>query len=61
MTLSPSGFSKKELKNSYYTLSKRYHPDKDSSQEARIIYNKVLKANEILSSPSKKIFYDLFG
>ena len=34
MGVSPKGFTQSELKKSYYTLSKLYHPDKNPDPEA---------------------------
>ena len=34
MGVSPRGFTQGQLKKSYYTLSKMYHPDKNPELEA---------------------------
>ena len=34
MGVSPRGFTPSELKKSYYSLSKMYHPDKNPEPEA---------------------------
>jgi DnaJ-class molecular chaperone len=42
MGVSPrAGFSQSQLKKSYYTLSKQYHPDKNPSPEAHEMFQKV--------------------
>mmetsp|Transcript_17281 Transcript_17281/g.16489 ORF Transcript_17281/g.16489 Transcript_17281/m.16489 type:complete len:159 (+) Transcript_17281:198-674(+) len=60
MDLSPSGFTKSELKRRYFDLSKLYHPDKNSSEEAAVMFLKVVQANEILGQAEKKMMYDLY-
>ena len=41
MELSPKGYTHGQLKKSYYTLSKQYHPDKNPSPEAAEMFQKV--------------------
>ena len=60
MGLSPRGFSPSQLKKSYYTLSKQYHPDKNSDPEANEMFQKVKTAYEILQSAEKRMAYDVF-
>lgn len=42
MGVSPTeGFSKADLKRSYYALSKQYHPDKNPEPEAAAMFIQV--------------------
>eukprot|EP00756_Hemistasia_phaeocysticola_P013679 Hpha_TRINITY_DN15295_c3_g10::TRINITY_DN15295_c3_g10_i1::g.68470::m.68470/K09540/SEC63, DNAJC23; translocation protein SEC63 len=42
-----------KVKKAYRQLSMKYHPDKDASDEARIIYKKVRRAYKALTNPEK--------
>lgn len=51
-----------EIKKSYRTLSKKYHPDKnDGSKEAEEKFKEISNAYQILSDPDKKSYYDRTG
>ena len=41
MSVSPKGFTAGELKRSYYSLSKMYHPDKNSDPGAAEMFIQV--------------------
>jgi DnaJ-class molecular chaperone len=47
-----------DIKSAYYKLSKQYHPDKNKSMEAKIMFQKVSDAYETLSNYNKRIKYD---
>lgn len=56
------GASDKEIKSAYRTLSKKYHPDKNpSDEEAHQKFIQVGEAYEILSDEDKKQKYDTYG
>jgi curved DNA-binding protein CbpA len=47
-----------EIKKSYRSLAKKYHPDKSSSPSAAQLFNEVNEAYEILSDSDQKVTYD---
>merc|ERR1711862_459254 len=53
--------SDKEIKASYYNLSRKYHPDKnresENSEENNHKMSEVGKANAVLSDPDQKAVY----
>lgn len=52
---------KKEIKQAYRELVKKYHPDKNSSPEAETKFKEVQEAYDILSDEQKRSSYDQFG
>jgi hypothetical protein len=50
--------SESEIKKAYYKLAKLYHPDKNSSQEATIKFQKINSAYEILINDKSRIEYN---
>ena len=50
------GASRREVKKAYIQMSKKYHPDvtKSPEAEARVLFQNVLEAYEILSKPELK-------
>jgi len=51
-----------EIKKAYRDLAKKYHPDKNQGdKEAEERFKEISQANEILSDPKKKEYYDNFG
>ena len=58
----PRGADETEIKSAYRKLARKYHPDVnpgDKSAENR--FKEVSEANEVLSDPEKRKFYDQFG
>lgn len=54
--------SKKEIKNSYRKLSKKYHPDLNPDNEkAEEKFKEIANAYSVLSDDTKRINYDKFG
>lgn len=49
----------RDLKKAYRTLSKKYHPDKASGDEAKFV--EVTEAYEALSDPTTRKIYDQYG
>jgi DnaJ-class molecular chaperone len=50
--------SEKDVKQAYFKLAKKYHPDLNSGADAREKFEKVSKAYELLSDAAKKDIYD---
>ena len=51
-----------EIKKSFRSLSKKYHPDKNLGNDAALKrYLDITKANEILSDSAKRQIYDIYG
>lgn len=53
-----SDAQEKEIKQAYFKLAKKYHPDLNPSGETRDKFDKVQKAYELLSDQGKKDAYD---
>lgn len=48
-----------EIKSAYYKLTLKYHPDKNKSKEAKVKFQSVSDAYEVLSNPSVRKQYDM--
>ena len=58
----PVNASTQDIKNCYYTLAKKYHPDANgSSSEAYKKFQEINEAYEVLSDHKKRFNYDKFG
>ena len=55
------GANEAEIKKSYRTLAKKYHPDVSSEANAEAKFKEVQEAYEVLSDSSKRSQYDRFG
>jgi len=53
--------TKDELKKSYRTLVKKYHPDKNKEADAETKFKEVQEAYEILSDDQKRKAYNQYG
>jgi len=50
-----------EIKSSYRSLAKKYHPDRNSDPDAESKFKKISSAYEVLSDEDKRKNYDTFG
>ena len=57
LELKPSA-SDKEIKMAYFKLAKKYHPDLNPAESARLKFEKIQSAYETLSDDGKKGLYD---
>lgn len=48
----------KEIKQSYYKLSKKYHPDVNKNKDAEEKFKKIQSAYQVLGDEDKKLEYD---
>ncbi|MCD7033043.1 molecular chaperone DnaJ [Metabacillus sp. GX 13764] len=55
------GASKDEIKKAYRSLSKKYHPDINQSDDAADKFKEVKEAYEVLNDDQKRAQYDQFG
>lgn len=52
----------KEIKNAYRKLARKYHPDlHPNDKEAKVKFQQINEANEVLSDPEKRMKYDQYG
>lgn len=54
----PRDASQEEIKKQYRIMAMKFHPDKNSSEESKEIFQKINQAYSILSDPVKKELYD---
>jgi len=47
-----------EIRRAYYGLALLYHPDKNSSEEAEVMFKAIVQAYDVLSDPEKRGKYD---
>lgn len=50
-----------EIKKAFYTLSKKWHPDKNDSEDAKIKFQEINQAKDILLDTQKRQMYDELG
>ena len=53
--------SQSEIKKAYFKLSKKYHPDKNKDENAKLQFQNINEAYSILSDVNKRNIYDKFG
>lgn len=56
-----NSFSAKELKDSYRSLTKTFHPDRNHDKNARMMFEQVQEAYAVLNDSNKKEIYDRLG
>jgi len=55
--LSPNA-TQAEIRKAYYALALVYHPDKNSSQEAEVMFKAIVQAYDVLRDPESRSKYD---
>lgn len=55
------GADEAAVKKAYRKLALQYHPDKNSSAEAKTKFQDISEAFQVLSDPNKKAIYDQYG
>lgn len=53
--------SQKEIKQAYYRLARKYHPDVNKEPNAEEMLKRINEAYEVLSDPDKRQAYDRFN
>ncbi|HEX2934942.1 MAG TPA: J domain-containing protein [Bacteroidales bacterium] len=54
--------TEKDIKNAYRKLARKYHPDLNpNDKEAKMKFQQINEANEVLSDPEKRKKYDQYG
>ena len=53
--------SERDIKKQFRSLSRKYHPDQNPTDEAREMYKKIQRARDVLSDRKKRKIYDMKG
>lgn len=53
--------TEKDIKKQFRMLSRKYHPDHNSAEDAREMYKKIQHAHDVLSDRKKRKIYDMKG
>ena len=56
-----SNASMSQIKKAYYRLALEFHPDKNKSEQAEHKFKELTRIYRVLSDPSKRKHYDLYG
>jgi molecular chaperone DnaJ len=53
--------SEDEIRKAFRKLARKYHPDVNPDKKAEEKFKEISEANDVLSDPKKRKFYDQFG
>ena len=53
--------SERDIKKQFRSLSRKWHPDQNPTDEAREMYKKIQRAHDVLSDRKKRKIYDMKG
>lgn len=56
-----NGVTKKSLTKAYRKTSMKWHPDKNSSPDAKKMFQKISRANDVLGDSERKQSYDFYS
>ena len=57
----PKNASDDEIKKSFRSLARQYHPDVNKNADAVEKFKEINEAYQVLSDPQKRAAYDQFG
>mmetsp|Transcript_6391 Transcript_6391/g.13976 ORF Transcript_6391/g.13976 Transcript_6391/m.13976 type:complete len:598 (+) Transcript_6391:62-1855(+) len=57
----PASASERDIRKAYFTLSKRWHPDKTDEEGAKERFQAISEAYQVLSDPQRRQSYDAHG
>ena len=57
----PRGAADEEIKRAFRKLAQQWHPDVNTSTEADVRFKEINEAYQVLSDPSRRQAYDMFG
>ncbi|XP_061115164.1 dnaJ homolog subfamily B member 9 isoform X2 [Conger conger] len=57
----PQSASTLQIKKAFHKLAMKYHPDKNNSPDAEVIFTEIVEAYEVLSNDVKRQRYDELG
>ncbi|KAG5838333.1 dnaJ homolog subfamily B member 9 [Anguilla anguilla] len=57
----PQSASERQIKKAFHKLAMKYHPDKNNSPDAEVIFREIVEAYEVLSNDVKRRRYDELG
>ncbi|KAJ8370540.1 hypothetical protein SKAU_G00105680 [Synaphobranchus kaupii] len=57
----PQSASARQIKKAFHKLAMKYHPDKNNSPDAEVIFREIVEAYEVLSNDVKRRRYDELG
>lgn len=57
----PTNASQEAIRRSYYRLAKKYHPDKNSDEGSKEMFQRLGEAYQVLGDEERRKKYDLYG
>ncbi|KAI1892735.1 hypothetical protein AGOR_G00136600 [Albula goreensis] len=57
----PRSASDRQIKKAFHKLAMKYHPDKNKSPDAEVVFREIAEAYEVLSNDVKRRNYDMLG